>query len=52
MIDPLDALLTEIRADPGVAALTTRVRGGEAAPGDAAAPFRAVRRPRPARDTT
>ena len=38
MIDPLDALLAEIRADPGVAALTTRVRGGEAAPGDAATP--------------
>ncbi len=38
MIDPLDALLAEIRADPRVAALTTRVRGGEAAPGDAASP--------------
>lgn len=40
MIDPLDALLAEIRADPGVTALTTRVRGGESAPGDAATPSR------------
>ena len=40
MIDPLGALLTEIRDNPGVAALTTRVRGGEPAPGDAATPFR------------
>ncbi|MGD0020111.1 MAG: hypothetical protein ABSD62_12725 [Candidatus Limnocylindrales bacterium] len=39
MIDPLDALLDEIAANPGVAALTTRVRGGEPAPGDAASPF-------------
>ena len=39
MIDPLDALLGEIAANPAVAALTTRVRGGEPAPGDAASPF-------------
>ena len=39
MIDPLGALLTEIRDDPAVAALTTNVRGGEPAPGDAAVPF-------------
>ena len=39
MTDPLDQLLTEIRADPAVAALTSRVRGGEPAPGDAAVPF-------------
>ena len=40
MIDPLGTLLTEIRTDPAVAALTTRVRGGEPAPGDAAVPYR------------
>ncbi len=39
MIDPLDALLDEIAANTGVAALTTRVRGGEPAPGDVASPF-------------
>lgn len=39
MIDPLGKLLTEIRDHPAVAALTTRVRGGEPAPGDAAVPF-------------
>ena len=39
MIDALGTLLTEIRDDPGVAALTTRIRGGEPAPGDAATPF-------------
>ena len=39
MIDPLGTLLTEIRDDPAVAALTTRVRGGEPAPGDSAVPF-------------
>ncbi len=39
MIDPLGKLLTEIRDDPAVAALTTRVRGGEPAPGDSAVPF-------------
>jgi len=42
VIDPLGTLLTEIRDDPAVAALTTRVRGGEFAPGDAAVPFRRV----------
>ena len=39
MIDPLDKLLTEIRDFPAVAALTSRIRGGEPAPGDAAKPF-------------
>lgn len=39
MIDALGTLLTEIRDDPSVAALTTRIRGGEPAPGDAATPF-------------
>ena len=38
MIDPLGFLLTTIRDDPGVAALTARVRGGEPAPGDALGP--------------
>lgn len=33
--DPTGRLLTEIRDDAGVAALTTRVRGGEPAAGDA-----------------
>lgn len=40
MIDPLGKLLTEIRDSPAVAALTTRVRGGEPAPGDSAVPYR------------
>ena len=39
MIDPVETLLAEIRADPAVAALTTAIRGGEPAPGDAAVPF-------------
>lgn len=39
MIDPLDTLLAEIRDNSAVAALTTRIRGGEPAPGDAASPF-------------
>ncbi|HSW41754.1 MAG TPA: DUF3168 domain-containing protein [Patescibacteria group bacterium] len=39
MIDPLGTLLTEIRDNAAVAALTTRIRGGEPAPGDAALPF-------------
>jgi hypothetical protein len=39
VIDPLGKLLTEIRDDPAVAALTSRVRGGEPAPGDSATPF-------------
>lgn len=33
--DPLGYLLTTVRDDPTVAAMTTRVRGGEPAPGDA-----------------
>lgn len=35
MIDPMGRILTEIRDNVAVAALTTRVRGGEPAPGDA-----------------
>lgn len=35
MVDPTGFLLTTIRDYPAVAALTTRVRGGEPAPGDA-----------------
>ena len=38
MIDPFGRLLTEIRDDPAVAAITTRIRGGEPAPGDAKGP--------------
>jgi len=38
MIDPLGYLLTTIRDNPAVAALTTRVRGGEPAPGDSTTP--------------
>jgi hypothetical protein len=34
MIDPLGKLLTEIRSNSVVAALTTRIRGGEPEPGD------------------
>lgn len=39
MIDPMGFLLTGVRSNPAVAALTSRVRGGEPAPGDAAVPF-------------
>lgn len=35
MTDPLGRILTEIRDFPAVAALTTRIRGGEPNPGDA-----------------
>jgi hypothetical protein len=35
MIDPTGFLLTSIRDNPAVQALTARVRGGEPAPGDA-----------------
>ena len=36
MLDPMGSLVTELRADPDVAALVgTRVRGGEPGPGDA-----------------
>jgi len=38
MVDPLGYILTIIRADAGVAAITTRVRGGEPAKGDALGP--------------
>jgi hypothetical protein len=33
--DPMGRILTEIRDDAAVAAITTRIRGGEPAPGDA-----------------
>lgn len=35
LVDPLGYVLTTIRDDATVAALTTRIRGGEPAPGDA-----------------
>ena len=38
MIDPLGFILTTIRDDATVAALTTRIRGGEPAAGDALGP--------------
>jgi hypothetical protein len=38
LVDPLGRILTEIRDDPAVAAITTRIRGGEPAPGDALGP--------------
>lgn len=38
MVDPLGLLLTSIRDNAAVAAITTRIRGGEAAPGDALGP--------------
>lgn len=39
MVDPMGKLITEIRADSAVTAITTRIRGGEAAPGDSARPY-------------
>lgn len=39
LMDPMGALITELRADSGVSALVgARVRGGEPAPGDARDP--------------
>jgi hypothetical protein len=38
LVDPLGFVLTTIRSDATVAAITTRVRGGEPAPGDALGP--------------
>ena len=38
LVDVTGYILTTIRDDPTVAALTTRVRGGEPAPGDALGP--------------
>jgi len=35
LADPLGYILTTIRDDAAVAAITTKIRGGEAAPGDA-----------------
>jgi hypothetical protein len=35
LADPMGRILTEIRDDPTVAAITTRIRGGEPAAGDA-----------------
>ncbi len=39
LVDPTGYILTTIRDDAAVAALTTRVRGGEPAPGDAKVPY-------------
>jgi hypothetical protein len=39
MIDPLGFLLATVRDDAGVAALSTRIRAGEPAGGDATVPF-------------
>jgi hypothetical protein len=39
LVDPLGFVLTHIRDDATVAALTTRIRGGEPAPGDSTVPF-------------
>lgn len=36
--DPMGYLLTTIRSDPVVAAITTRIRAGEPAPGDSQGP--------------
>jgi hypothetical protein len=38
-VDPLGYILTTIRDNAAVASLTTRVRGGEPAPGDAKVPY-------------
>ena len=38
LVDPLGYILTTIRDDATVAAITTRIRGGEPAPGDALGP--------------
>jgi hypothetical protein len=38
LVDPLGRILVEIRDDPSVAALTTRIRGGEPAKDDALGP--------------
>lgn len=38
LVDPLGRILVEIRDDPAVAALTTRIRGGEPAASDALGP--------------
>lgn len=38
LADPLGRILIEIRDNAGVAAITTRIRGGEPAPGDALGP--------------
>jgi len=38
LVDPLGRILTEIRDDPTVAGLTTRIRGGEPAKDDALGP--------------
>lgn len=35
LVDPTGRILTELRDDPAVAAITTRIRSGEPAPGDA-----------------
>ena len=38
LADPFGKILTDIRDDPTVAAITTRIRGGEPAPDDALGP--------------
>jgi hypothetical protein len=38
LVDPLGRILTEIRDNAAVAAITTRIRGGEPAKGDALGP--------------
>ena len=38
LVDPTGRILTEIRDDAAVAAITTRIRGGEPAAGDALGP--------------
>lgn len=38
MVDPLGRILVEIRSNAAVAALTTRIRGGEPGPDDAKGP--------------
>lgn len=42
MTDPIGRIITELRDDSGVSAITTRIRGGEAAPGDALGPGKYV----------
>ena len=39
MFDPLGTILAELRDDAAVAALTSAIRGGEPAPGDATTPY-------------
>lgn len=34
LVDPVGTLIAELRSDPTLSSLTTRIRGGEPAPGD------------------